>query len=128
MLVQALTSGWFWRPSAPVTPDLSVPTTMLASAASLPTLTNLATTMGVNVRYLAIISVVMSLADMKVVGNMVSSTGEIVTQSRGLYLGNVIMNVLCLGPPQEESYILLESPVILPIFSQSGLDFVVIHM
>ena len=45
-----------------------------------------------------------------------------------LYLGNAIIDVLCLGPLQEEYYLLLESPVIIPMVSTCVLDVVLLHM
>ena len=85
-----------WEATLPVTPASSVPTTISASTTSLPTVTTLATTTGVNVRYLEMINTVTILAEKKVVGNMEIITGEIAMQSRDLDLGNAMINVLCL--------------------------------
>ena len=95
-----------WEAAPPITPTSPALTTISASAASLPTVTNSDNTKGVNYRDLAIITIVTSLADKKEVENMASKTGEIIMQSRGLDLGNAMINVLCIDSLQEEYYLL----------------------
>ena len=80
------------------------------------------------VRYLAIITMVKSLADKKVFGNMAIGIGKIVTHSRRLDLDNAMINVLCLDPLKEEYYLLLYIIVIIPMHSKCGLDVVLLHM
>ena len=108
---------------------LSTSITTLASTMCSPTFnTSTTTTTGVNARYLEIITAVMSLAYNKVVGNMASITRKIIMQYHRLDFGNEMVDVLCLDTPKEEYYLLLDSPVIILMVSQCGLEVVLIHM
>ena len=117
-----------WEAAPPITPDSSAPTTIFASTTSSHTFTTSATITGVNARYLVIITAVKSLADKKLVVKMASRTGEIVMQSYVLDLGNAMVMIFSLGPLQEKYYFILDSPVIVPMGSQHGINGMLLHM
>ena len=117
-----------WEAMPPVIPTSSAPTTFSASAASSPTVTTSDTTTGVNVRDLEITTAITSLADKKLVVKMASRTGEIVMQSYVLDLGNAMVMIFSLDPLQEKYYFILDSPVIVPMGSQHGINGMLLHM